>query len=268
MKYIFILTLEKERYYIGLTHQHDLSINDLKHTNCNAWLRKYKPLSIHIRKLEINEDINTITLQYMEKYGINDVRGGYFSNLELDNNTLLYLKNKIIYNPQSTHSIHYKYQSHLSRLPESSQTNSSPPPYSERNYYIASGITEKNASKASHSIINNTRYIQPDIPKNINKKPVRYHGPVINTSPTKSVVKIVKIHPNNSKTVNYIDPYPISIGHNVCKCHINKPVSIKYPHYLNDCYFREQCRLIKQQCTDNLLRLEAQRIYPYISILN
>ena len=81
---IYILQLEENKYYIGKTtnlqkrlSQHYLSIGA-------SWTTMFKP----IRLLEFFDDCDDFdedkyTLKYMKKYGINNVRGGSFCEIEL-----------------------------------------------------------------------------------------------------------------------------------------------------------------------------------------
>ena len=61
------------------------------HFNSNGsyWTKKYKPLKV----IEIipncdDYDEDKITMQYMDKYGINNVRGGSFVSVKLDKSTI------------------------------------------------------------------------------------------------------------------------------------------------------------------------------------
>ncbi len=53
--------------------------------NGSAWTKKYRPISVH-KLVETNDpyDEDKYTLKYMDKYGINNVMGGSFSQINLD----------------------------------------------------------------------------------------------------------------------------------------------------------------------------------------
>ena len=90
MVFIYILQLEQEKYYIGKTTNPSFRIDKHFYSDGSFWTKKYKPVSL----LELipncdafDEDKHTI--KYMEKYGINNVRGGSFCEIKLsDNNTI------------------------------------------------------------------------------------------------------------------------------------------------------------------------------------
>ena len=93
MVYIYILKLEQHKYYIGKTNQPHFRIDNHYNSNGSAWTRKYKPIKV----IEIipncdDYDEDKYTKIYMDKYGIQNVRGGSFVSIELDHSTLDILK--------------------------------------------------------------------------------------------------------------------------------------------------------------------------------
>ncbi|MEZ6331114.1 MAG: GIY-YIG nuclease family protein [Candidatus Saccharimonadales bacterium] len=83
--YIYVLKLEKDKYYVGITSQTvEKRYNEHK-TGIRAanWTKKYKPVEIvHSRLLGIitKQDAEAIenkaVREYINTYGINKVRGG------------------------------------------------------------------------------------------------------------------------------------------------------------------------------------------------
>ena len=73
--FIYILQLEKGKYYVIEKHFH---------REGSSWTKKYKPLSV-VEMIpncdSYDEDKHTI--RYMEKYGIQNVRGGSFCQINL-----------------------------------------------------------------------------------------------------------------------------------------------------------------------------------------
>ena len=84
MVFIYILLLELNKYYIGKTNNPDIRIDN--HFNCygSEWTKIYKPIKVYELISDCDSyDEDKYTLKYMEKEGINNVRGGSFSQIEL-----------------------------------------------------------------------------------------------------------------------------------------------------------------------------------------
>jgi len=84
MVFIYILQLEKGKYYIGKTNNPQFRLESHFNSNGSEWTKIYKPLKV----LEINPncdnyDEDKYTRIYMDKYGINNVRGGSFVSVKL-----------------------------------------------------------------------------------------------------------------------------------------------------------------------------------------
>lgn len=97
MVFIYILKLEKGKYYIGKTNNPDIRINEHFTKNCaSQWTKKYKPIKVEkiIPNCD-NYDEDSYTLRYMNIYGIENVRGGQFVRLKLTNIDLIYIKNSM-----------------------------------------------------------------------------------------------------------------------------------------------------------------------------
>ena len=82
--FIYILQLEEGKYYVVKTTQPSFRIDSHFHGSGSSWTKKYKPLNV----LEMipncdayDEDKHTI--RCMEKYGIQNVRGGSFCEIKL-----------------------------------------------------------------------------------------------------------------------------------------------------------------------------------------
>lgn len=84
MVYIYILQLQYGKYYIGKTNNPNIRIDNHFNSNGSAWTSKYKPIKVEKVISNCDDfDEDKYTLQYMEKYGINNVRGGSFTTLYL-----------------------------------------------------------------------------------------------------------------------------------------------------------------------------------------
>ena len=81
---IYVLKLKGNKYYVGKTNNPIYRLNDHFSEDGSAWTRKYKPISIHeLRPNRTNTDEQLITQEYMEKYGIDNVRGGPWCKMSL-----------------------------------------------------------------------------------------------------------------------------------------------------------------------------------------
>ena len=96
MVFIYILQLEDNKFYIGKTENPQFRLNNHFNYNGSAWTKKYKPLKV----LKIipdcdNFDEDRYTKEYMYKKGINNVRGGTYCKIKLDNDEIELLKKEI-----------------------------------------------------------------------------------------------------------------------------------------------------------------------------
>lgn len=89
MVYIYILGLQHNKYYVGKTNNPCMRINSHQKHQGSEWTKKYPPIEV-IKIIENCDDYDEdkYTLKYMAKYGIDNVRGGSFCTIELDNNSL------------------------------------------------------------------------------------------------------------------------------------------------------------------------------------
>lgn len=96
MVFIYILQLEDNKFYIGKTENPQFRLNNHFNFNGSAWTKKYKPIKV----LKLipdcdNFDEDKYTKIYMKKKGINNVRGGTYCKIKLDNDEIELLKKEI-----------------------------------------------------------------------------------------------------------------------------------------------------------------------------
>ena len=89
---IYILLLQKNKYYVGKTTHPKFRLREHFDSGGSAWTKKYKPVKI----LQIlpncdDYDEDKYTKMYMDKHGINNVRGGSYSTIRLDKTTIAHL---------------------------------------------------------------------------------------------------------------------------------------------------------------------------------
>ena len=86
MVYIYVLKLMHDKYYIGKTTNPSFRLKDHFKSNGSVWTKKYKPIKLHELKPDCDsDDEDKITIQYMRKYGTENVRGGSFCQIILNN---------------------------------------------------------------------------------------------------------------------------------------------------------------------------------------
>jgi hypothetical protein len=94
--YIYVLELVENKFYVGKTTDPEIRIEIHNNYNGSVWTKKYpvvKVLEIIPDSDEFDED--KYTLKYMDKYGINNVRGGSFCEIQLTPDNLTTIKKMI-----------------------------------------------------------------------------------------------------------------------------------------------------------------------------
>jgi hypothetical protein len=92
---IYVLKLENDKYYVGRSMQVKQRIDKNFNGEGSAWTKKHKPVDIvEIARCK-SEDEDVYLLKYMNIYGINNVRGGAFSQIKLSDNDMSVLKKMI-----------------------------------------------------------------------------------------------------------------------------------------------------------------------------
>ena len=92
MVFIYALKLIHEKYYIGKTTNPSFRLDNHYNSNGSAWTIKYKPIELVELIPNCDDyDEDKYTRKYMDKYGIDNVRGGSFVSIELDKSTIQHL---------------------------------------------------------------------------------------------------------------------------------------------------------------------------------
>ena len=104
MVYIYVLKLQYNKYYVGKTSNPYFRIESHFNSEGSEWTKIHKPVKL----LEIIEgddyDEDKYTKIYMDKYGIDNVRGGSYTSLKLDKET----KNQLVKISNSTNNRCFK----------------------------------------------------------------------------------------------------------------------------------------------------------------
>jgi predicted GIY-YIG superfamily endonuclease len=83
---IYVLELVKNKFYVGKTFN-NVSVRYKQHENGKGsmWTRMFRPIRILEHYETINEfEEDMMTKKYMNKYGIDNVRGGTYVKIELE----------------------------------------------------------------------------------------------------------------------------------------------------------------------------------------
>lgn len=96
MVYIYILKLEHSKYYIGKSNKPDERIITHYDSNGASWTSVHKPIDILDVIPNCDEyDEDKYTIWMMNKYGIDNVRGGSFSKVKLEKEMINILQKMI-----------------------------------------------------------------------------------------------------------------------------------------------------------------------------
>jgi hypothetical protein len=94
--YIYVLKLECNNYYIGRTSNVERRFQEHLTVRGSVCTTAYKPLEIiHVFEMLNDEDEDNFTRLFMKKYGIDCVRGGSFSSIELRREVIIGLINRM-----------------------------------------------------------------------------------------------------------------------------------------------------------------------------
>jgi predicted GIY-YIG superfamily endonuclease/Txe/YoeB family toxin of Txe-Axe toxin-antitoxin module len=96
MTIIYVLKCQEDKYYVGKTN-HSAEERFQEHLNnpC-AWTRKYPPTDIiHSFESRFEFDEDMTTMEYMKTYGIDNVRGGTYTQVILPKHQYQTLRNQI-----------------------------------------------------------------------------------------------------------------------------------------------------------------------------
>ncbi|CAF1213894.1 unnamed protein product [Adineta ricciae] len=87
MSKIYVLACKERKYYVGKSSNVERRFEEhIQGDFGSEWTRQYEPLRIvQVKDMTTNYDEANTTLDYMKKYGIDNVRGAQWSNMILTN---------------------------------------------------------------------------------------------------------------------------------------------------------------------------------------
>jgi cellular nucleic acid-binding protein len=84
MSTLYVLQLESGKYYVGKTDDIANRYAQHKSGKGSEWTKIYKPIKmVETRRVNSDHDENNVTKDFMKKYGIENVRGGAYCQVEL-----------------------------------------------------------------------------------------------------------------------------------------------------------------------------------------
>lgn len=96
METLYVLKLEDDKYYIGKSNDVQKRFEQHKTGKGSSWTREYKPVKIlETRPVTSIHDENNVTKDFMKKYGIDNVRGGSYCQIDLPEETESVLRMEI-----------------------------------------------------------------------------------------------------------------------------------------------------------------------------
>jgi predicted GIY-YIG superfamily endonuclease len=102
MSTLYILQLQGGKYYVGKTDDINRRYNEHKTGKGSEWSKIYKPIKmIETRQITSEHDENNATKDLMKKYGIENVRGGSYSQVTLGGHTFELLERELRGNSDS-----------------------------------------------------------------------------------------------------------------------------------------------------------------------
>ena len=85
MDKLYVLKLENDKYYVGKTQFVAQRYKQHLEGSGAAWTKKYKPVKLmEVRDMKTDHDETNLTKDLMKKYGVENVRGGAYAQVNLD----------------------------------------------------------------------------------------------------------------------------------------------------------------------------------------
>ena len=137
MTFIYVLKLKNDKYYIGeisnfaynkycVSLNATVNIKDIHKYFVGhlPWTDEHLPISIaEFKKRNTDINVNKVTIKYMYKYGIENVRGGKWKNTILTRHQIGVIKSKFCEIPEVGKNAVRAYAWHLNKDPYSLNVN-------------------------------------------------------------------------------------------------------------------------------------------------
>ena len=99
MEYLYVLKLKQGKWYIGKSADVIKRFEEHKNKRGSAWTSKFTPeLLVECKSITSEHDETNTTKDYMKKYGIENVRGGAYTQIDMPPTTISVLQQEILGN--------------------------------------------------------------------------------------------------------------------------------------------------------------------------
>ena len=99
MEYLYVLKLQKGKYYVGKTNDVMKRYQQHVEGKGSAWTSKFSPVSlVESKQVTSLHDENNMTKDMMKKYGVENVRGGSYTQIKLDDSVISVLNREFLGN--------------------------------------------------------------------------------------------------------------------------------------------------------------------------
>jgi hypothetical protein len=81
---VYVLKLSDDKWFVGKTYDILNMYNEVLYNNDLEWVEWYTPINIHKIYYSVEDTkLEEVVIEYMERYGILNVRGGEYSHMVL-----------------------------------------------------------------------------------------------------------------------------------------------------------------------------------------
>lgn len=116
---IYIIRLEQNKYFIGEAINLEKRLKEHSEGKVAQYTNIYRPINIKKIIPDSNpKHLDKYVVKYMEKYGMNSVRGGSFQNEILTKDQIKYLKSQGVKEQKQQHQQQQQQQQHQQKLNE------------------------------------------------------------------------------------------------------------------------------------------------------
>ena len=127
MEQLYVLQLQNGKYYVGKSANPAARYKQHKDGNGAAWTQKHKPVKfLETRSLNSEHDENNLTKDLMKTHGVNNVRGGSYTKIVLDDSVRSVLEMELVGNADKCYTCkcagHFARDCPLKDLPSEEET--------------------------------------------------------------------------------------------------------------------------------------------------